>query len=305
MKEGWRRRGAWRIAGAACVVALAGCGGREPAQQPAAEPEQAAEPPPDFIQEAVWNRDGSRLAASWYRGDRYRIFGLFGPYEGNPPDPSEGLPITNGEASWASWSADGMWVAFETDRDGNNEVYRVHPDGMGPENLTQNPAEDGEPDYAPGGRRIVFTSDRGGDGRALWVMAADGSDPRPLGTDLPGSEPMGPVWSPDGRRIAYYAKDGGSDGIFVVGADGSGARRVADGVFPAWAPDGAALFYDRADSVFRRPPAPDGSETFVTRGFAARPSPDGRWLAFVRGEWPTSALYLLDMDNGVETRVTP
>jgi Tol biopolymer transport system component len=48
-----------------------------------------------------------------------------------------------------SWSTDGRWVVFETDRDGNSEVYGVGLDGTGPVNLSNDEAIDWAPAWAP------------------------------------------------------------------------------------------------------------------------------------------------------------
>ncbi|MEJ2203790.1 MAG: hypothetical protein P8170_06745 [Gemmatimonadota bacterium] len=262
---------------------------------------------PDFVQEAVWSADGRRLVVSWHRGGQYRLYGLHGPYaDGSVPTPESGIPITAGDGMWATWSPDGLWVAFATRRDGNGEVYRVRPDGMGAENLTRHPAEDGEPAYSPDGRRIAFTTDREAEGPGLWIMEADGSEPRPLAPSLPGDVQYGPAWSPDGRRIVFYAsEESGPDVLWVASADGRGIGRLGEGVFPAWSPDGSRIYFDQSDSIFWRPPDGGPRRLVVADGFAARPSPDGRWISFVRGRWPTSALYLLNLQSGVETRITP
>jgi Tol biopolymer transport system component len=273
-------------------------------------PEAREEAPPeaevvaDFVQEAVWSADGRRLVASWYREDRYGLFGLLPPDpDGMPPEPSRGIPLTEGR--WASWSPDGLWVAFQTSRDGNGEVYRARPDGTGPENLTLNEAEDGEPEYSPDGRRIAFTSSREAEGARIWVMNADGSGARLISPDLPGARQHGPTWSPDGRRIAYYATaEGGEDTVYVASADGSVVEAMGPGVSPSWSRDGRRLYFDRNDSVFWRAPQGGAPELVVAEGSAARPSPDGRWLTFVRGNWPLSVLFLFDLETGRETRIS-
>ena len=74
--------------------------------------------------------------------------------------------------STPSWSPDGRRIAFQSDRDGNLEMYVMNADGTGLLNLTQNAAFDGIPfiqhsraqlsAWSPDGRRIAFQSDRDG-----------------------------------------------------------------------------------------------------------------------------------------------
>jgi Tol biopolymer transport system component len=298
-----RKRG---VRGGLCVVAVGIAGACVESGLPEARDEAPpeAEVVADFVQEAVWSADGRRLVASWYRGDRYGLFGLLPPdADGMPPEPSRGIPLTEGV--WASWSPDGLWVAFETSGDGNGDVYRARPDGTGPENLTLSDTDDGEPEYSPDGRRIAFTSAGGPEGARIWIMDADGREPRRLSPDLPGVAQHGPAWSPDGRRIAFYATaEGGDDTVYVASADGSVVEALGAGAFPSWSRDGRRIYFDRNDSIFWRAPEGGPSELVVADGFAARPSPDGRWLTFARGSWPVSALFLFDLETGTETRIS-
>ena len=90
--------------------------------------------------------------------------------------------------------------------------------------------------YVPPEPRVGFAR-RGG--REVWVMNADGSNPKRLTDDVGWN----PVWSPDSSRIAYH---GGRDGgIGVVGADGRDRRQVTSdgGYHPIWHPDGTRFVY--------------------------------------------------------------
>ena len=108
-------------------------------------------------------------------------------------------------------------IAFQSDRDGNWEIYRMEPDGSNPVNLSNDPEEDIEPAFSPDGSRIAFVSNRVVDdegGQYIYVMNADGTDIRKLPTE-DGSRH--PAWSPTGEHIAY---DNGND-IFIIRSDGS------------------------------------------------------------------------------------
>ena len=57
-----------------------------------------------------------------------------------------------------------------------------------------------------------------------------------------------PVWSPDGRRIAFLSRRDGSKELYVVSADGSGQRRLTRdarySATPAWSPDGRKIAFE-------------------------------------------------------------
>lgn len=132
-------------------------------------------------------------------------------------------------------SPDGRTVAYHTLRQSifpsTPDIVRVHLDGgelerlspvRGPEQFEEHT----EPAWSPDGTRIAFRKA----GR-LHTMAADGSD---VVGNAPGiwAPPEPPAWSPDGTRIAFrgVAPGGGTPrSLYIVGADGSDLRLVADG----------------------------------------------------------------------------
>ena len=88
------------------------------------------------------------------------------------------------------------------------------------------------PCSSPDGKQIVFQSNRSGNAQ-IWLMNRDGSEVMML-TDVPGEGAETPVWSPDGRLIAYatYVGEDNND-VFVMKADGSGQTRVTSGPVPS------------------------------------------------------------------------
>ena len=109
-------------------------------------------------------------------------------------------------AWWPSWSRDGEWLVFGVGMPfgGPNDsvdVWKSRPDGTGAVNLTADSAtNDALPHLSPDGRRIVFRSMRDGNAE-IYVMNADGTDPRRL-TDHPATDTM-PSFSSRGDRVAF------------------------------------------------------------------------------------------------------
>jgi len=192
-------------------------------------------------------------------------------------------------------------IAFQSNRDGDFEIYVMNADGSGQRRLTQNPAKDASPAWSPDGRRIAFSSDRGTRFSDIYVMNADGSRQRRL-TRSPADD-ISPAWSPNGRRIAFVSDRGTTTSdyntnIWVMNADGSRPRQLTNSLTaasdPAWSPDGrkiafAAGTYTSQIYVMNA----DGSHLrLLTRarsgGAAPAWSPDGRKIAFTIGARATS-----------------
>ena len=228
------------------------------------------------------------------------------------------IEFTTSEGTWMSVdiAADGEWVVFDL----LGHVYRVPAAGGEATSLTQGSgvAVNFHPRFSPDGSTIAFISDRGGQNN-LWLMDADGSDPRPV-FESRTLRAWEPAWSPDGRFIVVrraptqrgsggaglwmYSRDGG-EGVELVGSDYSGAA------WPAFSPDGGSLYFQirtappgtwsgRTDLMqghkqIRRLDLKTGQVDEITSGItvqqgqtssgggiAPEVSPDGRWLAFAR-----------------------
>jgi len=137
--------------------------------------------------------------------------------------------------NFISWSPDGLWIAFEADRDRDDpEIYLANAvDGTDQRRLTFTRALDEVPSWSPDGRRILFSSDRHDDPQSgtydIYIMDADGSNRKRL-TITPGAASY-PSMSPDGKHIVYtYSlRDDDAAEIWIMNADGSGQRRLLEG----------------------------------------------------------------------------
>lgn len=140
-----------------------------------------------------------------------------------------------------AWSPDGARIAFASTRDGNQELYVVHPDGTGWQRLTNTPevSEDG-PVWTPDGRSIVYHAQPRGGRAQIWIMDADGGNPRPLTSG--DATNFQPAVSPDGGTIAFTSTRDGVYDIWLMRLDGSEQRNVtrtpAKDSRPEYFPDG-------------------------------------------------------------------
>ena len=118
------------------------------------------------------------------------------------PDGSAERPLlpNSGLDYNASFSADGKWIVFISERGGSADIYRVHPDGSSLERLTDDPAYDDQGALSPDGKQLAFVSSRGTGSADIWVLDLQTKKTRNL-THAPGS--FRPSWSPDGKWITF------------------------------------------------------------------------------------------------------
>ncbi len=113
----------------------------------------------------------------------------------------------------SAWSPDGQWLSFNSDRDGNYEIYKMKVDGTAVTRLTNNPFSDTNPSWSPDGVSIVFQSDRDIVGILLYSMASDGNSVAQL---LPGTDYARDAdWGPRQETLVYTRKRAGDWNLFA------------------------------------------------------------------------------------------
>lgn len=243
------------------------------------------------------------------------------------------VPIKTDEGTWmdVDVSPDGQTLAFTL----LGDIYTMPITGGTPRRIAEGLAWDVQPRFSPDGKRIAFTSDRGG-GDNIWVMNVDGSDKRQV-TKEDFRLLNQPSWSPDGRFIAAKKhftteRSAGTGEIWLYHVSGGGGVQVVERANerlqkelgePVFAPDGSAIYYTRnttPGNVFEyaqdsnagifaieRHDLATGEVTTAVSGYGGAvrpaPSPDGKELAFVRRDKDVSQLWVKDLASGRERMI--
>jgi dipeptidyl aminopeptidase/acylaminoacyl peptidase len=127
------------------------------------------------------------------------------------------------------WSPDGTRLVYLSNRTGFNHVWTVSADGGEPTELTKGSFVDYSPSWSPSGDRILFVSSRAGDAedRQVWSVSVSGGEPTRL---TPDGFCLNPVWSSDGKKIAYLRSSATEPPEVVVqdAAAGATAHRLTE-----------------------------------------------------------------------------
>jgi TolB protein len=190
-----------------------------------------------------WAPDNSKLAFASYRP--HPEINIYSYLDGSRIP----FPIFNSLAYAPAISPDGTEIAFalRTPR-GDTDIFISKLDGSGQRDITDNPAIESSPTWAPSGRQIAFVSDRRQPGISqIYICDADGSNVR--GIIKEGGDADSPAWSPDGKWIAFHWKPRLSTTYDIFIADVASGRITqltgdnGSNEYPSWAPDGRHLAF--------------------------------------------------------------
>jgi Tol biopolymer transport system component/tRNA A-37 threonylcarbamoyl transferase component Bud32 len=168
---------------------------------------------------------------------------------------SEAQPVTEGNQAieGIGVSPDGKWLVFDSNRSGNQDIYKMPVGGGELEKLTTHPSDDFIPSWSPDGKEIVFYSFRKGN-RDIHLMTADGRSIRQL-TDDPAEERY-PDWSPDGKQLVFMSDKTGRQELFVFSRSKEDIEwgipkqlTFGGGGYPRWSPDGSLIAYAKDTSL--------------------------------------------------------
>ncbi len=167
------------------------------------------------------------------------------------------------------FSPDGRWIAFNSDRMGNDDVWLIAVDGGAPRQLTVHSTDDRVQYWTPDGSAVVITSSRSASpwGSPLYIAPIDGSLPRPMAMDRAAAGMI----RQDGQLVAFnrggfsywrkhYRGNNNTD-IWVQDLASKEIRQLTDlnvrqyrkhaqDAYPMWGADGQIYFMSERNGTF-------------------------------------------------------
>lgn len=215
----------------------------------------------------------------------------------------------------ATWAHDGSYVYFVRYKEGDQNIWRVKPDGTGLEKVTEGTHQRNINDLSPDGKRMLITSRRENPQGDAYTMDIDGKNVRRI-TDNKFFE-VGGAYSPDGKQIAMgvqivpSTEKGwmGNSELFLFDLDGKQLKQLtkSDSTFdalPAFSPDGKKIAYHSCEHGSCGVSVLDlatGKTAQLTKGDPdsrwPRWSPDGKWIVYTRLAKDGSDIWLMRPDG--------
>jgi hypothetical protein len=208
----------------------------------------------------TWSADGEQIAFTRWREPR-------GVWVVDAEGGNERRIFDWSEARWPSWSPDGEQIMFSRQHGGRTEDkercfwgfcfdiparphWKVGIVGLEDSSLYELLPPDSQislaPSWSPIGDQFVYDGEHG-----LVVQTVDGKVSYPIADD---ARDTSPVWSPDGKRVAFTRRQHDHWEVYVVDADGRNLARLTDtaerpdgqpgnSAAPAWSPDGKSIAF--------------------------------------------------------------
>ncbi|MEP3431416.1 MAG: hypothetical protein ABJN98_22225 [Roseibium sp.] len=153
-----------------------------------------------------WSPDAKELAFAAKRSETFQIFTI-------PVGGGEEFQVTQDfdHCDGPDYSVDGNWIWFNGERAGSVQLWRIHPDGSGLEQMTCDERVNWFPHPSPDGQQVSYLAYEGGTqghpgGKTveLRLMPAEGGAPRVLRSLFGGQGTINvPSWAPDSKQFAY------------------------------------------------------------------------------------------------------
>jgi Tol biopolymer transport system component len=207
-------------------------------------------------------------------------------------------------------------ILFQSNRDGNFQIYVMDAATLMVTPLTQGLSPDTQPALSPDGVSVAYVSLQANN-NDIFLTGLDHRTPVDLTND-PANDQQ-PAWSPDGQSIAFTTNRDGNNEIYVMGADGSQPHDItndpANDFSPFWFQTGGLLnrqdwivFTSNrsgTDEIYIMKPDGSGLRQLTTdpsNNFS--PTASSSQVAFVSDRTGNQEIYIMNLDGTGQTNLT-
>jgi len=247
-----------------------------------------------------------------FRDDNLEIYRLDG-IEGQPDAVLYNLSKSNSVDSRPSRSPNDSWVVFQSNRNGNVELYYTDLAGSGtPVRLTNTQANNLNPMYGEDSQTVIFQSDRNGNFDLFTIDQETGEEVQ-LTSDT--ADDVNPFYSPELKFVVFQSNRNNNWDIYILDTDTGNEYRLtntpANETFPAWSPNGKYISYlsnvdggtdlfvlDAVTGELIKRITTDGKTNNIAW------SPEGERLAYQSERAGNLDIYSYDLSTDIEYRVT-
>jgi len=219
---------------------------------------------------------------------------------------------------YATYSPSGERIVFESNREGNWEIYLMDANGMNQQRLTFDEKDDRRPTWHPSGEKILFESSRSGKSE-LYIQDLKSLKVKKISSFEKG-EPVFGSFSPDGKTIAVSLKESDDiSNIILLDTNGRIIKELTSfdkrSYYPKWSTNGKEIVYfsrketNNQDDEIYKLNIESGIEERLTNwpkhNFCPSWSNDNSKIVYVASmEDIRPEIYVMDSDGKNKVRIT-
>ena len=187
--------------------------------------------------------DGKQVAFSMHSGGSPNSIWIYDLEQ----DSFNRLTLEGTIAGAAAWTPNGKWLTFQSNPDGQRNIYRQLADRSGlPERLTNSPFTEMPTSWSPNGQLLAFHRQSQTADWDIAILDMEKDSEAQIFISSPFIDCCA-KFSPDGAWLAYVSNEEGQDHVYVRPYPGPDVKFLVSGEEgggePIWSPDGTELFY--------------------------------------------------------------